>query len=205
MRKIRGVLFDADGVVQKAPDDWIQRVAALAPEKQLEERFLTEIFAAEKPCMLGEETFEDTLARVLREWGSGVPVDLALDLWTLIEADQDVLALVGGLRASGFKVALATNQQAHRAAFMSHSLGYAKLFDRLLYSCELGAAKPSQDFFSAAVRVLDMPVDQLLFIDDSDTNTSAAASFGMVAEPFHLSEGAERLASVLERHGVVAA
>ena len=199
------MLLDADGVVQKAPDDWIQRVAALAPEEEHAERFLTELFAAEKPCMLGKERFQDALARLLHEWGSGVSVDSALGLWTLVEPDDDILALVGGLRASGFEVALVTNQQAHRAAFMSQSLGYAEHFDKLFFSCDLGAAKPSQAYFSSVVRSLDASVDQLLFIDDSETNTSAAAAFGMAAERFHLSEGAGRFARILANHGVVAA
>jgi putative hydrolase of the HAD superfamily len=203
MPRIQGVLFDADGVLQKTPDDWIERVAALAPEPSRKEQFLSELFLAETPCMRGEEAFEDSLRSVLSKWGSGVPIDSALKVWTLIEPDREILALVERVRNAGFKVALATNQQAYRARFMSQSLGYASLFDGLLYSCELGSVKPSADYFAAAAGRLELAVERLLFIDDSVANTAAAVSFGMKAEAFCLSEGAARLATILESHDVI--
>ncbi len=43
---------------------------------------------------------------------------------------------------------------------------------------------------------------QALFIDDHETNVSAARNCGLQAEVYHLSEGLGRMHEILKRHGL---
>ena len=199
---IRAVLFDADGVVQIPRPSWLASLAALCGIPDRTDEFLADVFAAEKPCLAGRGDFEPALAAVLRKWRSSVALEDALQIWTEIEPSADTLGVVRALRSAGIAVALTTNQQAHRANYMANGLGYAEHFDHLLYSCELGHAKPSAAFFSSAlVRIATEP-ERTLFIDDDEANVAAARDGGLHAEVYHLSEGVGRLHEVLKRHGL---
>jgi HAD superfamily hydrolase (TIGR01509 family) len=139
---------------------------------------------------------------VLRKRQSTVSVEVALRAWTDIEPATDILDLVHSLRLSGMSVSLATNQQAHRANFMTNSLGYWAYFDHLLYSCELGHSKPSVEYFSSALAKIEKEPSEVLFIDDHEANVSAARSCGLHGEVFHLSEGMGRMHEILKRYGL---
>lgn len=197
MTNIRAVLLDADGVVQLPQPNWQASLEKLCGDPTRAEDFLADVFAAEKPCLTGNTDFEPALAAVLRKWRSSVPVEDALRVWTQIEPSPDMLDLAGKLRSSGVAVALATNQQAHRAKYMTSTLGYAEHFDYLLYSCQLGHSKPSSEYFSSALARVMIDPQQALFIDDHETNVSAARQCGLEAEVFHLSEGMRRMHEIL--------
>lgn len=202
MASITAVLLDADGVVQLTPPAWRDSLEALCGDSGRVDDFLADVFAAEKLCLTGAADFKPALAGVLRRWRSNISAEEALRIWTQIEPCPDVLGLVKALRASGVAVALATNQQRHRANFMTSELGYAEHFDHLLYSCELGRCKPSAEYFPSAVAALKIDPERALFIDDHKANVSAARGSGLRAEFFHLSEGVARIHEIFRSYGL---
>lgn len=201
----RVLLLDADGVTQLPAPTWRTSLEALCPDPERTEDFLADVFAAEKPCLAGSADFEASLAEVLARWRIEVSLAEALRIWAQITPAADVLAMVPSLRAAGTAVALATNQQAYRATFMATQLEYASLFDHLLFSCELGCAKPSAEYFSAALANVSCEPGEALFIDDHASNIEAARGCGLNAELFHVSEGADRLREILCSHGLMPA
>ncbi len=196
------VLLDADGVVQAPAPTWRPALEALCGEPERSDEFLADVFAAERPCLAGYCTFEVALAEVLAKWGSDAPLTDAISIWTQIEPDPDILNVATSLRSTGVVVALATNQQAYRAAFMSQQLGYRSLFDHLLFSCDLGHVKPSPEYFSAALAYAHFEPNEALFIDDHKANVEAARAYGLSAEEFHMSEGVDRFKGILYRYGL---
>ena len=199
---ITAVLFDADGVIQQPSPGWQDALEGLCDAEGRSDEFLEDVFSAERPCLTGAKDFREQLAVVLSRWRSSVPVDQALRAWAQIEAHSEIMAIAGRLRAAGVTVALATNQQPYRAAYMTHELAYGTLFDHLLYSCELGHAKPSHDYFAMALANLQVAPGQALFIDDHEPTVAAARISGLHAETFHVSEGALRLEEILNRYGL---
>jgi putative hydrolase of the HAD superfamily len=202
MPTIRAILLDADGVVQLPGSGWNASLGVLCGDPSRADEFRTDVFAAERPCLTGAADFESALAQVLRKWQSCVSVEVALRAWTDIEPAADILDLVRSLRSSGVSVSLATNQQAHRAHFMTNSLGYRVHFDHLLYLCELGFSKPSVEYFSSALAKTAKDPSEVLFIDDHQANVSAARSCSLHGEVFHLSEGMGRIHEILKGYGL---
>ena len=82
---IRAVLFDADGVVQRTAPRWRDKIAGLCPKREHAERFLSDVFSAEKPCLLGEADFCEALHSVLERWQVNADIEIALRLWTMLE------------------------------------------------------------------------------------------------------------------------
>jgi putative hydrolase of the HAD superfamily len=199
---IKAVLFDADGVLQQPSTGWLINLERLCPIPGRAPEFLNEVFTAERPCLAGTADFASALDEVLRRWGSGCHVEDALAIWRQIEPAQGLLDVVRQLRKSGFLVALATNQHAYRAEFMSEQLGYASEFDHEFYSCRIGHAKPSGEFFLHALDRLGLRGHEVLLIDDKEPNIRGAREAGLHAVLFHLSAGSPELESLLRKHGL---
>ncbi len=178
-RPIRAMLWDADGVLQHGPQGWDWRDeldAAVGPG------FAEAVFRAELPALRGEEPLLDCLTRVLTEWPhTGLSVDDLVDLWERTGRDEEAFAVLREIRASGVACHLATNQQDHRRAWMRDALGYDAEFDRVYYSCEIGAMKPDPVFFEAILADLRLPADQVGFVDDVESNVEAARRLGIRA------------------------
>ena len=200
--RIKVVLLDADGVLQQPGCNWQSSLEALCADPGRSREFLAEVFAAERPCLTGAQDFAEALGSVLSKWGCTATAEEALSVWTLIDPDPHAMRLVKGLRARGIRVALASNQQSRRAEFMSERLRYSESFDHLFFSCHLGHAKPSLNFFKACLERLDVRANEALFIDDHGENVAAARYVGMHAEVFHLRDGSSRLSSILLRYGL---
>ena len=56
------------------------------------------------------------------------------------------------------------------------------LFDRAFLSFELGLVKPDREIFEHVIQKLDLPAEQVLFLDDNEINVVAAREVGLRAE-----------------------
>ncbi len=196
------VLFDADGVIQTTSAEWLPALKSLAPSDAQADQLLADIFTAEKRCISGQEAFAEALVPVLAKWGIQQPAQQVLDIWTLIDPVHDNLNVVSTLRDKGYATGLATNQQEHRANYIRQHLGYLNYFDHLFISCEMGVAKPSQDYFHQIAKNMSLPVASMVFIDDHPDNVEAARSAGVAAEVYDLDSGMAGLLDVLATLGV---
>lgn len=195
---VRAILFDADGVIQRTRGNWRADFAKLLGRDDQLDTFIAELFAAEKPCLIGQADFASQLAAVLGRWDSSGTVADALSIWENIEADAGVLAMIASLRRSGVGCYLASNQQAHRAAYMRDVLGYETLFDRAFYSYQLGFAKPDRAYFDRVLAELSVPAREVLFIDD----VASAQLSGIRSVHFVANTGVTALRAHLAAHGI---
>ncbi len=65
MQGIKAILFDADGVVQKPSLPWRTQIGNLISVSTNSDDFIAEIFAAEKPCLIGKGVFVEVYDRKL--------------------------------------------------------------------------------------------------------------------------------------------
>ena len=199
---VRHLLLDADGVLQELPGGWVTALEPWLGDGAAD--FLRCTVDDEMPALRGEEDFLEHLARRLAQHDVGVTVEeLFAAVWTSIELAEQSVSLVRRLRAAGYAVHLATNQERHRAAYMRSTLGYDDLFDVSCYSYDLGAAKPDRAFFERALARTGATGGDALLIDDSAPNIVGARGVGLAAEQWHLDEGYDVLLARLARHGVV--
>jgi putative hydrolase of the HAD superfamily len=200
---IRAILFDADGVIQTADETFIPQLKSLIAETEHADRFLAEVFAAEKPCMAGKKDFAEELERVLETWDVHIPIQQALAIWQLIHPVPGILHKISTIRQTGVPCYLATNQELHRANYMRVGLNYDSLFDGAFYSCDIGAVKPDESYFHKVLSLLAIPAKELLFIDDKDMNVEAAQACGLNAFQFDVqSMSADSMTCALKRFGI---
>lgn len=81
-------------------------------------------------------------------------------------------------RDAGKRVYLATNQEHVRAAHLIEVLGLGGHCDGIYYSAALGIRKPDRAFFEQVASLSGLPAEQLLLIDDTPANITAARASG---------------------------
>lgn len=135
-------------------------------------------------AILGQESLIDTLDRFLPTVGyKGSTLDF-VSYWLERDTNLDFRLFEGikQLRASGkAHLFVATNQEHLRAGYLWRELGLGHVFEDMLYSARLGAAKPTRAYFEAAAKRLG-PQDQVpLLFDDGAKVVDAARDFGWEA------------------------
>ena len=204
-RPPRAVLFDADGVLQRSAE-WREDLGETVDhvDDRRADLLLDEIAGAEGPHTLtGEADLDHSLTRVLDRYEDvDLPVEAVYDAWHAIEVHEDVLDGVRALAGRGLVLALTTNQNEPRAAWMREHLPYDELFDAQFYSCEVGLAKPDPAYFRHVLEALDVQPDEALFLDDTAENGEAAARVRLRAELFARDAGRPELQRILALHGL---
>ena len=85
---------------------------------------------------------------------------------------------------------------------MTTKFGYATKFDGELYSCNLGAAKPSRIFFERALKIAGANSASTLFIDDRGENIEGAIQTGLQVMLYDGSDGVQQLKFQLKSFGI---
>ncbi|TNC22774.1 HAD family hydrolase [Amycolatopsis alkalitolerans] len=103
----------------------------------------------------------------------GLVIDYA---GVLTDPDADALyAAIGGLRDRGIRTALLSNATGGSQA----KARLARWFDALVFSGEVGFAKPSRQVYLITAERLRLPAAACVFIDDSRGNVDGAVAAGM--------------------------
>ena len=120
----------------------------------------------------------------LHEWTATVDTKMTaqqiLDYWLAADArpDTEMLAMVQDLQARGIRQVIATNNEARRAAYISHDMGVAALVDQVFASGPMGFAKPDPAFYRHISQTLDANPGEMLMVDDKLANVTAAQDLG---------------------------
>lgn len=197
---VRHVLLDADGVLQRSAPDPIGLLVEWAGERA--EELGRALWTAERGPLRGEGDFLHVVEAVVPTYADVDPHEVYRRLWHDITPSPESLALVHRLRDAGLGVHLGTNQHRQRGEHMASVLGYDALFDVSCYSWEMRTKKPEPTYFEIAVERIGAPAEDVLFVDDMETNVEAARAVGLRAEHWHLDHGHDVLERLLERHGV---
>ena len=201
---IKVILFDADGVIQYAPEDWSVAFARLLPfeNSQRAHKFTADIFAAETAFLSRTDGFDQALDDVLKAWRLIDYKSSVVETMFSLLAFDDVMEVVQATRSKGIQCFLASNQQKRRAAHMSDKFSYSSKFDGELYSCNLGAAKPSALYFERALEAAGVDAASTLFVDDRAENIAGASRLGLHTMLYDGRNGAANLLSGLHRFGI---
>lgn len=195
--RIEAVLFDADGVIQTASRKRRNKLRTLLPPGADAEGFWDELFEVERPALTGSGSLQENLEALLQRWCSRAHPAEVLEMLNMVEVHKGILGAITLLRESGIKCYLASNQQIHRARHMSVRLGYRNIFDAEFYSCYLGYAKPSREYFLHVLDGVSLEPKKVLFLDDNDENINGAREAGLNASRFVLSRSQDNLHSLL--------
>jgi putative hydrolase of the HAD superfamily len=200
---LQAVLFDADGVIQSPSTGWRAAFDSLLGGADKSTERLREVFAAERPALIGDSDFPSAFGELLSEWNPQASAADALRGWTMIEPHAETLSAIAALRRTGVRCYLATNQERYRARHMSEFLGYREQFDDQFYSCDLRVMKPEVQFFHAILARIRLPPSCVLFLDDNEANVIAAREVGLRASVFSIGSAQADMKRTLAELGLL--
>ena len=83
------------------------------------------------------------------------------------------------LKAAGLRTAILSNIPSDMLAAVRQRGSWLQQFDVGIYSCEVGCVKPEPMIHGMLLRVLKVPADQVLFIDDASRDAKGATQLGL--------------------------
>lgn len=190
-RPVAAIVFDMTGVITQSPLEAIAAYsvgAGVAPESVLR-HFRGHAF---RQVLLGEKAMDDLVADITEdvERVEGVVLQ-AEGLRAAMRAGQqiapDTAALVGEL--SAYRLAVLTNNTTdvvdvteEGVAWWSDASGSAlspRNFSLIMASSEIGRVKPDIEIYRELLRRLDLPGEEVIYVDDQAANLRPAAELGM--------------------------
>ena len=166
------------GVVQTRDD-----LAAMAGRLGVDQQPFTEAYWQHRYFYDAGGDRREYWSLVAGEVGRTVDDDAVADLGQLDVASwsrvhPEMLDLIADLRQDGRRLALLSNAPLDLVDHASRVL--EGLVPELLFSSHLGLAKPDPAIFAEALRRLQVPAAEVVFVDDNVDNVRAARDVGMV-------------------------
>lgn len=183
----RAILFDFGNVV--ATFDYAKACDALGARigkpgrsllEQARARGLSPLLHAYETGQVEDRAFAQGFCKLL---GIELAFEEFVVAWaSIFDLDPSVVQLVQELANQGLTLVLASNTNAiHAAHFRERFATVLALFDHLVFSYEIGHAKPADAFFEVCVQRAGLPRRECVFIDDLEENVLAARHFGIRA------------------------
>ncbi len=174
---IKAVLLDFYGVIQT--DNlliWIDKLEPKFPDLRAQ---------ADDICRR-LDLDEITLDQYYQELAdaANMPVSQARqEMADEVAINTPLLDLVDELRAKGVNVSILSNDGSSLHGYVE-DLGIDKHFDNVFVSGELGLMKPDIRIYQYAARHLGIPVDEIIFFDDKQSNVDGALRARLKAEVY---------------------
>jgi glucose-1-phosphatase len=97
-----------------------------------------------------------------------------------------------------YRLVLLSNTDPIHVEYMESKFRFVRYFPKRIYSCEVGASKPSVKIFRAAIKAAGAPSSRILYIDDIRQYVLAARRIGLDAIQFRSRQRLE--ATLRARH-----
>ena len=176
--KYEAIFFDWGGVIGKDPDDNFlgNLLLSIGATEQQKEEILDTYKISFMRGKISEKEYWDALRK---KYGLSIHDSISDEFkkWKGLEANQEILDLIGHARKEKIKVAVFSNviEPTYEAI---KNAGYYDLFDDVIASCKVGYAKPDKEIYDIALERLDVPANKSVFIDDKQRNLDPAEKMG---------------------------
>ncbi|WP_188960666.1 HAD-IA family hydrolase [Deinococcus aquiradiocola] len=207
--RVRGVLFDRDETIAYTDTGVYREVAVWAArEYGLDPRVVGQALQAqwaaqEDPAQVGgwwglrseadEAAYWERYAQELAA-RLDLPAErlgLLLQEWPYeryMKAYPAARGVLEALRARGVKVGVLSNTLPSIGVTLD-AIGLGDVVDVAIASCSLGVHKPERDAYLRSADLMELPVQEILFVDDKPENVTAAREAGMRAALIDLRHG----------------
>ncbi len=183
---VRAVVFDIGGVLERVDDDawpetWIGRWER---RMDLPAGHLIERLAEHEPAgdmVTGGISEAQTRAMYARALGldEDQADEMMAEMWDAYcgELDLELRDFAAGLRPT-YRTAILSNSADGARREEQRRYGFEQLVDTIVYSHEVGLAKPDPAVFRLTEERLGVGPDEIVFLDDHDGHVAAARRLG---------------------------
>jgi putative hydrolase of the HAD superfamily len=114
--------------------------------------------------------------------------------WGALHPNEEMIALMRELKASGLKMAMLTNNVREWEPLWRSMLPVDEIFEEIVDSAFVGCRKPEAQIYELTLERIGLPAAACLFIDDLEPNIEGAEAVGMNA--VHFRDNAQAIAEI---------
>ncbi len=195
MKKIKCVVFDADGMVIDSEVFSVQLEKDYGISNDLMLPFFKGPF---QECVVGKADLKEEIVSFLERGGWKSSVDELLDYWFKVQhkLNDKIVKEIKRLRKEGVSCYLASNQEKYRDEYIRKNMGLENIFDDIFLSSDMGYKKPQKEFYEKIFQkiVSDNSIEkqQIMLWDDKEENAEKARQFGFEARTYKNFEDFEK-------------
>lgn len=98
--------------------------------------------------------------------------------------NEEMIPFLEDLKAKGVRLVLLSNTCEAHFTFAQKHFPFLKLFDSFILSYEIGARKPEEKIYRAALKEAQSPPEECFYIDDIPEYVAAAEALGIPSHTF---------------------
>lgn len=188
---IKAVIFDVGHVLIHDPR--VDMLAYCSEKLHVARNIFTTILSRyDTDWTKGKLTEKEFWEKMTTDLGVAMPKEKSLWLESFLRAykeKEDVFSLVKKLKKHNIKTALLSNTE---IPIMNFLRAQWKEFDVSVYSCEVGMMKPDAEIYQYALKELHLKPEEVIFIDDKQSNVDGAKAVGMHGIIFFSSDSLQK-------------
>lgn len=202
---IKAIAFDYGGVVEIKEGNLFQKIARylevdIADWEQV-------YFSLNHLHNIGKQSGDETVFLTAREFGASNEQvsyieNLILEIRRTKKINHKLLEIIKNLKSKNYKIGLLSNNSVNLGQrIVDKNLG--EFFDTVVISSEVGYQKPQPEIFKILADKLDVKINELVFIDDTEKSLEGAEFIGYLPILFEnnekLKENLSRILDVKDR------
>lgn len=199
-QKVKGIVFDIGSIVTRPPKILASDVLSKYYKIDLDE-FLDAMFKNWDEKQTGKISMKQYYESVARDLKIEDVKRIGKKWKSLMEKHTEpnhtVISIIKNLKKN-YKIIVFTNVS-ENAEKIRIKKGIYNYFDIKLISCTEGMKKPNKDFYRLLIERSNLKPNELIFIDDSETNVLVAKKLGLYTIHF---QNSRQLKEDLKKLGV---
>ena len=133
---------------------------------------------------LTDEKFVEKSSKLFNYPG---PPDQFIRCWEdIFTVNEPMLDVVAALRAQNSSLFILSNTNNLHVRFIQRNFDVLSLFDKHIYSHEVGCMKPETEIYRITAAHCDIDPTRTLFVDDRHDNTGAASGEGFITHTYNI-------------------
>jgi HAD superfamily hydrolase (TIGR01509 family) len=200
-RKVRAVIFDIGRVLIRIDVGRAMKGMAAGLSLSAEELWSAiEKDPRWKDWQEGRISARDWHLQMQRRFGGSATFEEFTEKWNLVLDPEPIHGKELFEKLSKkYRLALLSNTDPIHVAYMESRYDFFSYFPARVYSCAVGASKPSPIIFQEALRACRIRAEEAVYVDDIEGYVDAARRLGMLGVHFR---SVEQLRSELQVIGV---
>jgi FMN phosphatase YigB (HAD superfamily) len=199
-RKVRAIIFDIGRVLIRIDLGRAMKGIAAGTSLSAEELWSAiENDPRWKDWQEGRISARDWHLHMQRRFGGSATFEDFTEKWNLVLDPEPIHGKELFEKLSKYRLALLSNTDPIHVAHMESRYDFFSYFPVRIYSCSVGASKPSPIIFREALRACRVRAEEAVYIDDIAAYVTAAQQLGMAGIQF---KSAEQLVASLQDLGL---
>ncbi|MBR1892271.1 MAG: HAD family phosphatase [Lachnospiraceae bacterium] len=182
---IKTIIFDIGGVLKRF--EYVKYINSLFNDPDTVDAVYNAIWKSGNWEMLDAGEDADKVLSIMLESGKSYEDEIKLAFDTIgkcMYRQEYAIPWIKSLKSKGYKILYLSNYSKYVMQICPEVLDFLPYMDGGIFSCDVHLMKPDEKIYKMLLDKYDLNASECVFIDDNETNVTAAKKIGMEAIHF---------------------